>query len=120
MLESVSQANAALNARATAYNNGLIRCYTGTRPANLTPTGTLLGTLTMGATAFQAAANNAMVANAITQDSSADNTGTLGYVMCFASDGTTALSSHTVGVGSGEFQVNTVSVSAGQPISCTA
>src|SRR5512140_617862 len=122
MLESVAQANAALAARATAYNNGYLRGYTGARPANLVPTGTLLGSLRFGATAFAAPSNAAMVANPVTQDSAADANGTLGYVICFASDNTTALSSHTVGVtGSGaEFIANSLAVALDQPISCSS
>jgi hypothetical protein len=122
MKESIAQANAANNGRATAYNSGTMRCYTGSAPANADAalTGTLLATLTFGATAFGASASRVLTANAITQDSSADNTGTIGYVACVASNGTTVISLHTVGVGTGEAQFNTLSVSTGQPVACTA
>jgi len=122
MKESILQANAANNGRKTAYNSGLMRCYTGSAPANADSalTGTLLGTLTFSATAFGNSSSRVITANAITQDSSADNSGTIGYVACLASDATTVLSLHTVGVGSGEAQFNTLTVAAGQPISCSS
>lgn len=122
MKESIAQANAANDGRKTAYNSGLMRCYTGSAPANVdtATSGTLLGTLTFSATAFGSSSSRVLTANSITQDSSADASGTIGYVRCFASDGTTALSDHLVGVGSGEAQFNTLSVAAGQPISCTS
>lgn len=124
MLESITQANAANNARATAYNSGKMCPYTGTRPANVAAgvTGTKLGTLTFSATAFGSAANRVITANAITQDSAADADGTIGYVACFATDGTTLISLHSAGIsGSGaECIFNTLAVSTGQPISCTS
>jgi hypothetical protein len=125
MKESIAQRDVVQNARKTAYNSGLIRCYTGTAPADVATaqtalTGTLLGTLTFGATAFGSSSGGVLTANAITQDSAADANGTIGYVACMASNGTTVISLHSVGVGSGEFQFNTLLAAVGQPISCTS
>jgi hypothetical protein len=124
MFESIAQANAVNDARRTAYNSGTLRFYTGARPANVAAgvSGTLLGSLALASTAFGASSNRIITAGTVTQDSSADATGTIGYAACFASDGTTLVSLHSCGVsGSGaECIVNSLSVTSGQPISCSS
>lgn len=122
MYESVAQANLANDARAAAYDGGSLRFYSGERPANVAAgvSGTLLATLPLAATAFGDSANRVLTAGTITTDAVPDNAGTIGYAACFAANGTTLLSLHTVGVGSGEIQVNSLTVSAGLPVSCSA
>lgn len=72
--------------------NAIINIYTGTPPADCeaAATGTLLGTCVMAATPFGAAANqnpNARItAAAITDDTSADTTGTAGYFRVYSSN----------------------------------
>jgi hypothetical protein len=71
--------DAALNAITATVNNGSLRIYSGTAPANADGAlsgNTLLAQLTLGATAFGAAASGVATANAITDDTSADATGT--------------------------------------------
>lgn len=61
---------------------GRINVYTGAQPASAdtAASGTLLGTLTMSADAFAAATGGAAAINAVTSDTSADASGTAGYV----------------------------------------
>ena len=57
---------------------GSIKFYTGAQPTNVSdnPSGTLLGTCPFSATAYGAASSGTATANAITSDTSADNSGT--------------------------------------------
>lgn len=79
----------------TAFDtDGRIAIFAGTVPSSpgAAIANTLLGTLVLGSDAFAAAASRAVAANAITNDSSADNSGTPSFfVMYRASD--TALTS---------------------------
>jgi hypothetical protein len=61
---------------------GRINVYTGSQPAtaDTAASGTLLGTLALSSDSFAAAASGAMAINAVTSDSSADASGTAGYV----------------------------------------
>jgi hypothetical protein len=106
--------NAMLNALATRLDGGYIRFYNGTQPANADAaiTGQTLGAeLMFSATAFANAVNGVLVANAISDDTSADAGITPTWARCFHSDGTTAEFDCTVGAtGSGsdiEFDVAT-------------
>src|SRR5687767_5310722 len=60
---------------------GTIQIRTGAQPTNVADAaqGTLLATLTFSATAFGAAATGVATAAAITSDTSADNSGTVGH-----------------------------------------
>jgi hypothetical protein len=76
--ETIAAANAALNARTALLNSGILRIYSGTRPATAdTALGAqvLLAECTLNATAFGAAANRVATANAVTQDTSANAAG---------------------------------------------
>ena len=68
----------------TAFDGGTgrINVYTGAQPAtaDTAASGTLLGTLTLSSDAFAAASSGAIAINSVTSDTSADNTGTAGYV----------------------------------------
>lgn len=75
--------------------DGRINIYTGAQPADAdsAPTGTLLGTLSMSATGIAAAAAGVSAWNAITSDTSADNSGTAGWFRVYkAADGAGASS----------------------------
>jgi hypothetical protein len=65
--------------------NGYIQVRTGAAPTNPgdANSGTLLATLTFGATAFGAAATGVATANSITSDSSADASGDAGHFRVF-------------------------------------
>jgi hypothetical protein len=116
---SIVARNAELDALAPLANSGYIRIYTGAIPA--TPetavSGTLLAELQFNATAFGAAAAGVITANAITQDSSADNTGVAGTYRALKSDGTTALWDGTVSTSGADLNLNSTSINAGVAVS---
>lgn len=100
-----------------------ISLYTTPQPAtaNDAATGTLLATLTMSVTSFQAPVSGAMTANAITGDASADATGTAVYFRLEDSDSNTVCDG-TVGlVASGaDLELNTTSITAGIQVDITS
>lgn len=118
---SIPSAAAMLNAWGALLNSGTIEVRTGTRPTDTATaaTGTLLGTLTFGATAFATTSTRTLTANSITQDSGADADGTIGYVRLKTSGGT-AQADLTVGVGTGECQFNSLTATTGLPISISS
>lgn len=119
---SVASRNSRLDTLTALLNSGKLRIYSGTRPA--TPdaaiTGTLLAELTFGATAFGAASNGTATANAITQDSAADATGTATHFRCFQSNGTTAVIDGDVGTSGSDLNLATVSIVANAQVSVTS
>lgn len=83
--------DAALNANTATLNNGSVRIYSGTAPADADASlsgNTLLAQLTLGATAFGSASSGVATANTITADSSADATGTPTFFRLLTSGGT--------------------------------
>ena len=119
---SIVARNAELDALAPLANSGYIRIYTGAIPA--TPetavSGTLLAELQFNATAFGAAAAGVITANAITQDSNADNTGVAGTYRALKSDGTTALWDGTVSTSGADLNLNSTSINAGVAVSVSS
>lgn len=119
---SIAARNAELDALAPLANNGYIRIYTGSIPA--TPetavSGTLLAELRFNATAFGAASGGVITANAITADSSADNTGVAGTYRALASDGTTALWDGTVSTSGADLNLNSTSINAGVTVTISS
>jgi hypothetical protein len=123
MRVSVARRNAALNNCFDVLNNGFIRIYSGTRPTDADTAlsgNTLLAQLTFGSTAFAAATAGTKTANAITQDTAADATGTATFARLFQSDGTTAVSDISVGTSGAELNLNTVSLVAGVAVEVTS
>lgn len=104
-------------------NGGKLRVYTGTQPATVDTAlsgNTLLGELVC-ATPFSSGTSGGVVtAGTVTQDSSADNTGTAAFFRLFKSDGTTAVMDGTVGTSSADMILNTTSIVSGGPISVSA
>lgn len=122
---AVARKNALLDAYAARFNNGQLKVYAGAVPATADTAlsgQTLLGTLTFGATAFPAAAAGQITANAITQDSAADNNGTAAFYRALESDGTTVIEQGAVTAtgGGGELQLNTVTIAQNGPIQVTS
>jgi hypothetical protein len=71
---------------ATAFDTtGRINVYTGAQPAtaDTAASGTLLGTLALSSDSFAAASSGAIAINSVTSDTSADASGTAGYVRFF-------------------------------------
>ena len=116
---AVARRNALLDTYSANFNSGTLVIYAGTPPANADAAlsgNTVLGTLTFGATAFAAASAGSATANAITQDSSADATGTATFYRAFKSDGTTVIEQGTVGTSGADLNLNTTSIVTGGPI----
>lgn len=115
---------AAVNAFTALCNSGFVKVYTGAQPAlNGAVTGTLLATMTFSATAFPAAVASAgtvtATANAITSGT-AGNTGTAGYFALVKSDNTTVVGTGSVGTSSADLNMNTLSITSGNSVSCSS
>ena len=120
---STTVRNAMLDAITTAAGaSALLRIYSGTRPADPSAsiTGTLLGTLTCGSTFAAAASGGVLTLNAITQDSSANATGTATWFRIVKSDGTTHVLDGSVGTSGSDLNLTTTSIVATQPVSVTS
>lgn len=122
---SNESANAEVDAIAAKLNNGYLRIYSGARPANPDAAlsgNTLLAELRFNATAFGAGVNGVATANAITADSSADNTGTATFFRTFKSDGSSPIIDGSVGAsGSGaDAIINAVAIQQGASVSVTS
>lgn len=120
---STAVRDAMTTALITAFgNSGLLRLYSGTRPANPAAaiTGTLLATLTMNAT-VGTSANGVFTANAITSDSAADATATATHFRLWKSDGTTACLDGDVGIGGSgaDMILNTTNIVTGATVAIT-
>ena len=115
--------NAQLDAITTFAGNGaLLRIYDGTKPSTGGTATTLLAELTCG-TPFAAGASSAtLTLSAITQDSSANATGTATWFRIVKSDGTTHVMDGTVTAtgGGGDLTLTTTSIVTGQPVSITS
>lgn len=122
---------AAVDAVAALCNSGTIKIYTGSQPTDAnTAVGaqTLLGTLTFPSTAFGASSASGSAgskvvtatANTITDDTSADATGTAAWFRALKSDGTTVVFDGSVGVSGCDLNLTTVSIVAGADISITS
>lgn len=101
--------DAALNAITATLNNGSLRIYGGTAPADADAAlggATLLAELPLGATAFGAASGGVATANAITADSSADADGVPTFFRLLASNGTTVVYQGTAGASGQELNLS--------------
>lgn len=98
---------------------GFIRLYDGARPATGGATTTLLAELTLSATSFPAAASGVMTANAVTNDASANATGTATWFRVVDSAGTFVLDGD-VGTAGSDLNVNTTAVVVGVEVSVTS
>lgn len=115
--------NAQVNAVAALLGAaGYIEIRTGAQPATVATaaSGTLLGTLTLSATPFAAAAAGSASANAITGDSSADATGTAGWFRAYNATGPTAVIDGSIGTSGQDLNLNSVSIIAGGTINITS
>ena len=120
MPNNLKLSNNVVNPQADALSdladNGYLRIYDGTQPATADTaitTQVLLAELRFNATAAPAASNGVLTFNAITQDSSANNTGTASWFRALASDGSTALFDGSVGTSGSDINIATTSIVAG-------
>lgn len=118
---NVTLRNAMLDAITTAAGgSALLRFYSGTRPATGGAVTTLLAELTCNATFAPAASGGVLTVNAITQDSSANATGTATWFRVVKSDGTTHVMDGDVGTSGSDINMNTVSFVSGGPVAETS
>ena len=115
---------ASVNAVTALLNSGYLNIYTGSQPAlNGSITGTLLASLTFSGTAFPGATANAgtvtATANAITSAIAAA-TGTAGYHALLKSDASTVVATGSVGTSGADLNLSTLSIQAGQTVSCSS
>jgi len=103
---------------------GTIKVYTSpmaTLPSDAISTQTLLGTLTFSDPSGATPSGGVFTASAITQDSSADATGTAAWARIADSAGVTVMDMDiTVTGGGGSMQMNTTSIVIGGPILISA
>lgn len=102
--------------------SGLLRIYSGTRPA--TPDAalsgnTLLAELALSSTFAAAASGGVLTANSISNDSSADATGTASWFTLCTSGGTRQVDG-SVGTSGQDLNLNTVSIVAAAQVSVSS
>jgi hypothetical protein len=119
--------NLAVNTKADALaalaNSGFLDIYDGTQPATADTaitTQVKLASLGFGATAFGSAVAGVATANAITQDSSADATGTATWFRAYKSDHTTVIFDGSVGTSGANLNLNSVAISSGAVVQCSS
>lgn len=119
--------NARLDAITAAMDAGSgaakLRFYTGPRPATgaAITTETLLAELTFGNPAAGSASNGVLTFNAITDDSSADATGTAAWARVLDSDNNFVMDLSVGAAGSGaDIELVSTSITSGQTVSIAA
>ena len=117
---STTVRNARMDAITTAIGtSGLLRIYDGSRPASGGSATTLLAQLALSATAASGAASGVLTFSAITQDSSADATGTATWFRITTSGGTFVIDGSVATSGS-DLNLTTTAIVATQPVSVTS
>lgn len=119
---SATLRNALLDAiNAVIGSGGKLKIYSGTQPADVatSESGTLLATLTLSSTALAAASGGSASFNAITGDTSADNTGTATHFSVTKSDDTRVIEG-SVGTSGSDLNVASTSFLAGEDIEVTS
>jgi hypothetical protein len=99
--------------------SGLLRIYSGTRPATGGTVTTLLAELPLSATAAPAASGGSVTFNAITADSSADNTGTATWFRVTTSGGAHVIDGD-VGTSGSDLNLSSTSIVTGGTVSVTS
>lgn len=113
--------NAMMDAITTAAGaSALLRIYDGSRPASGGTATTLLAELTCNATFAAGASSGVLTLNAITQDASANATGTATWFRIVKSDGTTFVMDGSVGTSGSDLNLTTTSIVATQPVSVSS
>ena len=128
MASNVKKSAALKNASLNTYNtligtDGLLRIYSGTQPTNPDTAlsgNVLLAELALSATAFAAASGGLMTAGAISDDSSANSTGTATWGTLTVSGGATRHADFSVSTTGSDLNLNTVAITSGSTVSVTA
>lgn len=115
--------NSRLDAITTAIgSNGKLKIYAGTQPTTVDTAlsgQTLLANLALSATAAGSASAGVLTFNAITNDSSADATGTASWFTVTTS-GDVRIIDGTVGTSSSDMIIDNTSITSGQVVSCSS
>lgn len=120
---SSTAVNAQADALSDLLDNGYLRIYDGTQPANANTavsTQVLLAELRFNATAAAAASAGTLTMNAITQDSSANNTGTATWFRALKSDGSTVVFDGSVGTSGCDINLGSTSITSGSSVGVTS
>lgn len=120
---SSTAVNAQADALSDLLDNGYLRIYDGTQPANANTavsTQVLLAELRFNATAAPAASGGTLTMNAITQDSSANNTGTATWFRATKSDGSTVVFDGSVGTSGCDINLGSTSITSGSSVGVTS
>lgn len=120
---STTAVNAQADALSDLLDNGYLRIYDGTQPANANTaitTQVLLAELRFNATASPAASGGVLTMNSITQDSSANNTSTATWFRALKSDGSTAVFDGSVGTASCDLNLGSTSITSGASVAVTS
>ena len=127
MANNLKMSSTAVNAQADALSdlldNGYLRIYDGTQPANANTaitTQVLLAELRFNATAAPAASSGVLTMNSITQDSSANNTGTATWFRALKSDGSTVVFDGSVGTSGCDLNLGSTSITSGASVAVTS
>lgn len=118
---STAARNAMLDALITAFNSAPLRIYDGSQPANANTavsTQTLLAELTCNATFAPSSSGGVLTLNAITQDSSANATGTAAWARLVGSSSFTI--DMSVGTSGADMNLNSTSIVSGGTVSITS
>ena len=103
-----------------AGNAALLRIYDGSRPARGGTATTLLAELTCGTPFAAGASSGVLTLGSITQDSSADATGTATWFRIVKADGTSFVMDGDVGTSGSDLNLTTTSIVATQPVSVSS
>lgn len=121
---STTARNAMLDSITTTMStSGLLRIYSGTKPA--TPGtalsgNTLLAELACSATFAGSASGGVLTLNSISDDASADNAGTATFFRFYKSDGTTCVIQGDVSTSGSDLNLVTTTFLATQPVRVTS
>jgi hypothetical protein len=127
MASNLKMSNAAVNAEADALSdlldNGYIRIYSGTQPANADTAlsgNTLLAELRAANPASGAAVAGVITFTAPTSDSSNDATGTATFYRALKSDGTSVVMDGSVGTSGADMNLNSTAIQSGAQTDVTS
>lgn len=113
--------NAQLDAITTQAGNGaLLRIYDGSRPATGGTATTLLAELTCGTPFAASASSGVLTLSSITQDSSANASGTATWFRIVQSNGTTHVMDGNVGTSGSDLNLVTTTIVSTQPVQVTS
>jgi len=120
---STTAVNAQADALSDLLDNGYLRIYDGTQPANANTAITsqvLLAELRFNATAAPAASGGVLTMSSIAQDSSANNTGTATWFRALKSNGSTVVFDGSVGTASCDLNLGSTSITSGASVAVTS